>query len=372
MHDPLTIAPQEKDTILVQGITRTEDEPGITRLQDGRHTPPAMTETAKSETRVGTPEESKNILAHATDPTEIELPLQPSKEVPALEKLPPELRRYLLSTVELDSLQSLIEASPIYYQQYKLDREQLLCRSLESTLGSAAVDAYYVYQSNTVEFSKHRTPDRIDELLKSYRDRMSQPWCEVLGIKDVVSMIKFYSKIIQPLLRHYKSQALNRLAEETKSPKINEDLSRTEEIRLMRAFYRYQLCCNIYGLGRGKPFRFDEGFRFDEVYCCDDTWAFHTGYVTSARLLGDFFCIFDPWEAEELACITKFVQEKYEAIFDKIQWDLNDKNPKFDGQRPSTPDGAFDLRNFGELFISFFCIHRTTYSVLIFIKIHSA
>lgn len=62
-------------------------------------------------------------------------------------------------------------------------------------------------------------------------------------------------------------------------------------------------------------------------------------------MLNVFFRYFEPWEVEEIACIYEFAKQTYANIFNKISWDVNENNPKFDGQRPPTPDGAFDLGN---------------------------
>lgn len=54
-----------------------------------------------------------------------------------LESLPPKIRRYLLSVLELADLKALVRASPALHEQYLLDRSFLLCSGLEVTLGSA-------------------------------------------------------------------------------------------------------------------------------------------------------------------------------------------------------------------------------------------
>ena len=78
-----------------------------------------------------------------------------------LENLPPEVRRHLLSMLELDGLRALVSTSPIYYHQYLLDRRYLLCKCLEVTLRGVTVDAFAVYQSSLIEFSDARTSESI-------------------------------------------------------------------------------------------------------------------------------------------------------------------------------------------------------------------
>lgn len=73
------------------------------------------------------------------------------------ESLPSEIRRQIPSILEIDSLRSLVQASPIYYHQYQLDCRLLLCQSLEVTLGSVAVEAYAVHKSSSMEVSNQRS-----------------------------------------------------------------------------------------------------------------------------------------------------------------------------------------------------------------------
>ena len=120
----------------------------------------------------------------------------------------------------------------------------------------------------------------------------------------------------------------------------------------MRAFYRYQLCCNIYGCGHGKSFPFNKGLCLEKICSPSQSDCLKAKYSSPDRMLKDFFCIFEPWEVEEIVCVSKFSQGKYEEIFDEIRWDVDEENPKFDGQRPPTPEGAFDLQNFSREFDS--------------------
>lgn len=248
-----------------------------------------------------------------------------------LENLQPEVRRHLLSMLELEGLKALVSASPIYYHQYLLDHRHLLGKCLESTLRTVTVDVCAVYQSGSVEFSEARTNERVTQFLRSYQDRRSRSQHSILDdtftIDDVIRMVAFHSSIIKPLERHYTSWAFDNLSKEGGDPRSHESLSATEEKRLMRALYRFQLCCNLFGVGRHGSYQ-QPKLGFDSV-----------------DILKIFICIFEPWEVEEIACVYTFAKQKYNQIFDDIAWDVNEKNPKFSAQRPPTPEGAFDLDN---------------------------
>lgn len=98
-------------------------------------------------------------------------------------------------------------------------------------------------------------------------------------------------------------------------------------MRIFRALYRFQLFCNLFGTGRYLSPR-QLRLIFDAV-----------------DILDLFICVFEPWEVEEIFCVYAFAKFKYNKVFNDISWDVDEKNPKFDGQRPPTPEGAFDLGN---------------------------
>ncbi|KJK62633.1 hypothetical protein P875_00095165 [Aspergillus parasiticus SU-1] len=248
-----------------------------------------------------------------------------------VEDLPPEVRHHLLSMLELETLKALLYASPVYHQQYLLARKRLLCESLETTLRSATIDAYAVYQSGLADFLHSRTKEKVNMFLQSYQDQRGlYPYSipsEMCGIDELVDLAASYFSIVKPLAQYYTSWALGNLAAETDKPRSDEPLSKMEETRLIRALYRFQLCCNLFGVGCHKSSQIQR-LSFDSV---------EIGTI--------FLDLFEPWEVEEICCIYTFAKERYNQIFNDIRWDVHEENPKFEGQRPPTPEGAFDLDN---------------------------
>ena len=64
-----------------------------------------------------------------------------------LEALPAEIRCQLLFMLEYEALKALVHASPIYHEQYLLDRYHLLYKCLETALGSPTMvaDAFHIH-----------------------------------------------------------------------------------------------------------------------------------------------------------------------------------------------------------------------------------
>jgi hypothetical protein len=103
-------------------------------------------------------------------------------------------------------------------------------------------------------------------------------------------------------------------------------LSMTEETRIVRALYRFQLSCLLFGNASRA-----------------DLWTRHWGPKESIRIPNLFESI-EPWEIEEIGCVYEFARDKFLQVFRDIQQDVHPDNPRFDDQRrPPTPDGAFEL-----------------------------
>lgn len=186
-------------------------------------------------------------------------------QVPSLETLPAELRRHILLRVEIDSLKALVQASPIYFHQYQLDRKKILCGSLEATLGNALADAYAVQIFSSSKLAPPKNPEEAEDILQSYHTILAQtslnPLHKLLSMEEARSMVKFHCSIVQPLMRCFVTRASSNLTE-TEGSEIGEALRRTQylsliheieeslrtnDTQLMWAFYRFQFCCYVYG-----------------------------------------------------------------------------------------------------------------------------
>lgn len=239
-----------------------------------------------------------------------------------LERLPAEVRRAILSVLDLDCLNALICASPIFHQQYLLDRRLLLAKAINTTLGSASIDAHAVLISKS---EACRTVDDSNEILQAWRVNVQKKASRHFVLSDAVnedeavSMASFYSRTIVPIAKHFACSALGKL----KMGETNFDehaLSTTEWQRLARAIYRFQLLCHV-AYPPSSRNTVPDNFRH----------VFHT---------------IEPWEVEELYSFYQFAEDIYDKIFDRIRDDLHPNHPRFaDQERPPTPEGAFQFDN---------------------------
>jgi hypothetical protein len=259
-----------------------------------------------------------------------------ASQVPSLEILPAELRRHILLMVKIDSLKALVQASPVYFHQYRLDRKRILCQSLEATLGNALADAYVVQMFSSSKLAPPHNPEAAADFLHSYATILGQlllsPLYKLLSMEDVTSMVKFHCSIVQPSMRCYVTRTSSSLTEtkglqieETSSRaedeeslpeempsmrEIEETLSRTNDTALMRAFYRFQSCCNVYGL----------------EYL--DSASLNSRIATPRRILKYFLvllCI-----PIEMSCLSYFTGKSLRQIDHKITQNLRKRSARFD------------------------------------------
>ncbi|KAK4237487.1 hypothetical protein C8A03DRAFT_44656 [Achaetomium macrosporum] len=216
-----------------------------------------------------------------------------------LETLPSELRRQVLSHIsDLDDLRALMFASPVFYQQYRLDRKHVLSQVLISTLGSLLVDAYAVQRSATLYSPPRPLPlDTMREFIQNYtslRFAVPELVLEDCTLADLVDMAAFHRSVARPLSLKCAALFLQHLDPSLKGHKPG-------------------------------------GYRV-------------VARLDPAETLALFFGAFNPWEVEEIDCIYTLIRNKYDAVLDAIQCDLATDNPSFDNRdRLSTPPGSWDF-----------------------------
>lgn len=150
-----------------------------------------------------------------------------------------------------------------------------------------------------------------------------------LDLADIISMAAFHHSIVTTFVRWYADWALQNLAQQSDSIQTQNIciLSPTEEFRITLAFYRFE--SNLFGLGPHKIDAFSVRFAVERPCAAD--------------ILACLELVWEPWELEEILCLYLFIEHMCEQVFDMIRWDVDERNRKFAGQSPPTPDGAFAL-----------------------------
>jgi len=269
---------------------------------------------ASSDCGEGGRDEADRTMSQAQDQTDF-TPLR-------LDTIPTDIRRYLLSFLDLEQLSALVHASPVYHAQYREDRNYLLTKSVEAT----AADAFTIcqFQSQRTDFVQD-----VPGFLRSYSGAKARRYLSLqgkLGLDTVIGMAQFYFNVVKPLADYYASWALEHLAQETGhadaiSPQGHK-LTATERLRVTQAIYRFQLLCDIV-TPRGL-----------------------TSYSQKEANAQALLDILNPWQVEQTLAFFEFAKGRYAKLVEDVRWDLHPDNPKFDDQgRPPTPVGAVDLHD---------------------------
>ncbi|KAH7013877.1 hypothetical protein EDB80DRAFT_863790 [Ilyonectria destructans] len=256
-----------------------------------------------------------------------------------LENLPSELRSKILSDMpDLPTLRSLVKASPTLHAQYRHDRNTILRACLGRELHGFLVDAYANLMSRVYELGSPRTDEKVTNFLLTYRGWLSgsspHPGLDSIGSSRLRWLAHYHLSVARPLARLYSRWAIANLKKAAstgqrvtaQASEILGDgcvsLTRSEEIRVFRALYRYETYYHLFGQNEGKRYG---GFRH--------------------HIINDiFFCIFNPWEADAIGCIDEFVRQIYENIFARVKKELRPDNTSFRQENGGyTSDGSFDL-----------------------------
>ncbi|KAF4340260.1 hypothetical protein FBEOM_5771 [Fusarium beomiforme] len=247
-----------------------------------------------------------------------------------IESLPLDiLHDVLLAIDSVADFSSMIRASPTIYRHYLRSRVFWLRNCFELELGAVVFDAFAVYRSSTTEFRTKRTKDSVFRFIETYRLQRRQqntPQSVLIDHDKIIPLVAFYTKIVKRLAKQFVAWTQAHHAG-LSSPA---QLSTTEARRILRAFYRYQLFCNLFSPAPQS----------------------RRGICTNEERLEWFLDIFEPWEIEEILCVNAFVGDKYKEVLGEVTWDFHPDNPKWDAGRtdPSTPEGAYNISWFEEFY----------------------
>ncbi|KAH6649305.1 hypothetical protein F5144DRAFT_552565 [Chaetomium tenue] len=328
---PQFILPVSRKTYLIPAWLLSPPGPSIIDIEQLRYATMAPDEAPKEEPQTGDgnpikpPDDSNFDQPRA--PNRLGLENKPELGSSSLlENLPAELRdQILLSVPDLLTLQSLVRASPLMHAQYRSNRDAIIRACVARDLDGLVVDAYACVMSRVHVMGRPRTKEKIIAFLGAYHGWISDSRIDVSSIRSsyVRWLSAFHLDIVKPLARRYSTWALQHLfratcesaaqGQGTMEPPVAEaqeqdvSLSRSEEIRIFRALYRYETYYHLFGR------RNQEG---------------EEGIVTLEEINSHFFGLFHPWEAEAIGCIDIFVRQRYDWIFDEVQDDLHAVNPE--------------------------------------------
>jgi hypothetical protein len=237
----------------------------------------------------------------------------------------------LFNIDDLDSLRSLVFASPTYHRAYQLVRQELLYVLLQSSYDGLVdiADAVAAVRSRGLYAIKPSNRAKIIALLDSRR-RSEEIRClglsswpfpdEPADIRETIQLLHLHEKAIFLLDDYTRTAARPEWIdlEKWKNEILPRTLSRTEQRRFLRAFYRMQTYGNIFGpieLPLGADYVEEENDWFHD-------WGGRTPTFTDEEMWRLFFGPMAPWEVEEFSCFWRHCYHRSEEPYLEISKSL--------------------------------------------------
>ena len=262
-----------------------------------------------------------NIIPEAEDEVISYIP-----SMAALERLPTEIQLAILLNIDdIGSLESIIRASPRYHSAYLSQRHAILKRVLFNSIHPDVLyDAFSAIDSTKSAIGdREDRAARVRSFLSDYRDTRDT-WVppEHLDLETLCRLARLQNHV------QHSTQDLYRVAISSHPFPGTQmvhgaGLSVNESRRFYRAFYRFDIFCNLFRNWKASPAvellsnasnrQLENPFQLEPL-------------EKSSRFLG----LFNPWEVEELACVRDYFFNYYRRMLHKFEPDLRERKPHLD------------------------------------------
>lgn len=263
--------------------------------------------------------------------------------------MPVELRICILDNIpDFETLRSLVHASPAYHQTYVTAQREILqglvhrhhdpLSNVEAltAVRSFSISAQMTNHSEMVIalLDRRRRAEEIQHLTASLAPT------EPIDLKETVKLLRM-QRIANFFLQDYCRTApappwMDSIKWSAEILPIQ--LSDRETSRFLRAFYRLQIYCNLFG---GREIHSEEYFPnhrslkkpiIADAFSYDEQWDM-------------FFATMPLWEVEEIACVWVYFRNQWTKVFEEVAPYLSRDAPRRGGYRGPgcTPCDAFEL-----------------------------
>lgn len=210
-------------------------------------------------------------------------------------------------------LHSLINASPRYFQVFLASRELFLSALVRSTISLEALPEALVAIAGSRNSPRGLSPDSIQVLLDAHSEHRVHVHTEIqLAAATSIPLLKLDASIGYHIARYVETTlptlegCSQPLSLGVVNPQIRRNpTSKTEHVRLQRAFYRLHLYCCLFH-SSDKPGTNDRN---------------HV-QTSSNHQEGVFLSKLPPWEVEEIACVWHYFRGQLGKLFDELEDDF--------------------------------------------------
>jgi len=218
-----------------------------------------------------------------------------------LDRLPIELKLSILDVLpDIPSLYSITRASPAFYHAYLGQRYPIHSRVITADVDAKImIEALSLLQASRISRSS-RWLEKASSFIDLYAvDRSLCVGPEITG-KETMHRIAGFHYIVHNLTSLFSQDALaHRPVIGRPSSRSEKPLTSNETQRFQRALYRYEIFCRLFG----------NLHRTSQDYAHDQH--------NFSRVATEFLASFQPWEAEEINCLHRFVCKYFREVIQK-------------------------------------------------------
>ena len=261
---------------------------------------------------------------------------------------------------DFETLRSLVHASPAYHQAYVLVRREVLQSPVQRQHNHVSIsEAIATVRS----FNVHaRTPCHT-EMVIALLDRRRRAeetqhfttglWTDkFISLEEMIKLL-YVQRVAGFFLEDFcRSAPCPPWTDSTKwaAEFLPIQLSENETSRFLRAFYRLQIFCNLFGSRKNHSEEYFPNHRsltkptLSEAFSHDEMWEL-------------FFATMPLWEVEEFACAWVYFRNQWVRVSKEVAPYLSRDGPRFGGIAPGcTPGDCFELHPDGIRLIPCQCV----------------
>ena len=280
--------------------------------------------------------------------------------LPLIYSLAAEVVAQILAFLDSSSLSSALAAHPLFRVTFQVYEQRILKETLRHLIPPKLLAlAFATHDAATVDYSDWNLIKRLlEQLIEAQRD--SGPRLSPRPLtRRTVTAIERVHLMVQYFTADLSQQAIPRFNSIFETTRPEAYISESEEPRILRAFYRFQLYCNIFGrktldAAKQAPPEISDRLR--------QPWPGKSPEDVQ-RELELFFWPWPPWANEQLACVFEYLETNLSVYFNDVaSHDIEWGRRQVDWLEPTVaiPHRQFLVRWF--ICPRFFCTITLSYS----------
>ena len=235
--------------------------------------------------------------------------------LPLIYSLAAEVVAQILAFLDSSSLSSALAAHTLFRVTFQVYEQRILKETLRHLIPPKLLAlAFATHDAATIDYSDWNLIKRLLEQLTEAQ-RGSGPRLSPRPLtRRTVTAIERVHLIVQHFTTNLAQQAVPRFNRIFETTRPEAYISESEEPRILRAFYRFQLYCNIFGrktldTAKQAPPEISDGPR--------QPWPGKSPEDVQ-RELELFFWPWPPWANEQLACVFEYLETNLSVYFNDV------------------------------------------------------